>query len=568
MGKRAARNIILIGFSYTGKSQAGRKVAERLGWEFIDTDDEITRRAGKSIPRIFAEEGEEHFRKLEREVLREACEGERRVISTGGGAILFPENRELMRNSGIIICLEAKPETIYRRLLKDAEEGSEKVVRPLLSGPDPLGRIYRLKQYRQPFYGIADWTVHTDNLTLDEVCEEIIRGFEYARRKPVETSFPFGELPEAEAPYCPEYGAELVVRTPSRHYPVFLGWGVLGGIGRKLSDFGISKATKVFLVSDEGVFPIFGEKVRGALLGEGFDLEVFVVPQGEESKSLQMASRLYDFLTAFKAERRSPLIALGGGVVGDLAGFVAATFLRGIPLIHVPTSLVAMADSSIGGKAAVDHPRGKNLIGAFYQPLFVLSDLEFLPSLPRREFVSGWAEIIKHALIQDRGFFEFLEENAADLLSLRREKVFSAVRRSIEIKAEIVSRDEREETGLRSLLNLGHTIGHGIEAASGYRGVLHGEAVAVGMRGAALISEQLGLLKPEVRERIERILKRFGLPLKIEGIDAQAVLESMELDKKVREGRIRWILLEDIGRPLISHVPAELVKEILSLLLS
>lgn len=241
------------------------------------------------------------------------------------------------------------------------------------------------------------------------------------------------------------------------------------------------------------------------------------------------------------------------GGVGDLAGFVAATFLRGMPWIQVPTSLMAMVDASIGGKVGVNHPQGKNLIGAFYQPRFVLADVQTLSTLPQRELISGWAEVVKYGLILDKAFFKFLEDNADQLLKLEPDVVSQAIDRSAAIKAQIVSQDEKER-GIRTILNYGHTIAHGMEAATQYRRLLHGEAMAIGMMGAARLSQKLGLLSPEAVGRQQSLLHRFGLPSKYHcerGESISAVTGAMELDKKIRAKAIRWVLLEDIGRAAI-----------------
>jgi shikimate kinase/3-dehydroquinate synthase len=551
MGQGNFGNIILTGFSYTGKSAVAREVARRLGWSFVDTDDEIVSLAGKTIPEIFSQDGEQSFRELERRVLQSACERKDVVIATGGGAVVDADNRELMRKSGVVICLEAQPDTIYRRLLADAEKG-ETVVRPLLAMPDPKQHITKLKELRQPYYALSDWSVHTDNLTIDEVCQEVVRGWEYGRRR---ISSPAPQMQEAAC----------IVATAAESYPIFIGWNLLPELGRKMQNIGLSG--NVYLISDDGVFPLFGAQVADSLQQVGFAVNSFVVPQGEKSKSIEVAVEIYDWLVDRYAERGHVIAALGGGMVGDLAGFVAATFLRGMPLVQVPTSLVAMVDSSIGGKVAVDHPQGKNLIGAFYQPRLVLSDLRTLKTLPPRELVSGWAEVIKHAMILDPDLLQLLQAHSEELLHLEPELTAEAIRRSASIKAKVVSEDERE-AGLRTILNYGHTIGHGLEAATGYERLLHGEAVAVGMMGAAMISQRLGLLPQEVVEQQRAILQNFGLPTGYRDIDIKSILQAMELDKKVRERAVRWVLLKDVGQAIIrADVPHEVVLSVLAELL-
>lgn len=561
MGQRACGNIILTGFSYTGKTQVGLAVAASLGLSYVDTDEEIVRLSGEPIADIFARDGEDRFRELERETLREVCGRTDAVISTGGGAFMFEANRDLMLESGVVVCLEARPATIYGRLLKDAEENPGQEVRPLLAGADPLKRIEELKRFRQPFYALADWTVHTDSLTVQEVAEEVIRGWERigSRKKARAPQPSVPESREADAPYCHGHGAACVVTTATEAYPVFVGWGVLDRLGRHMRNAGLEG--RVHVVSDDQVFPLYGESAGKVLEQAGFAVDHFVLAKGEQSKSFGTAVAVYDWLVERRAERGDAILALGGGVVGDLAGFVAATFLRGIPLVQVPTSLVGMVDSSIGGKVGVNHPQGKNLIGAFYQPRLVLSDIQTLATLPRREYVSGWAEVIKHAMIRDPRLLRLLEERSHDLLGLERDVTTEAVARSAAIKAEVVSADEKER-GLRTILNYGHTIAHGLEAATGYERFLHGEAVAIGMAGAARISRRLGMLSQGVVERQEQVLREFGLPASCAGVVPDGVLQALQLDKKVRGERIRWVLLTDVGRIAVrDDVPDEVVRD-------
>lgn len=547
MGERDIRNIIITGFSYTGKTQVSQIVAKRLGWDLVDTDEEIVRIAGKPIPEIFANDGEPHFRKLEHQALANVCRRRETVIATGGGIVTAAENREMMRSCGMIVCLEATPETIYRRLMIDSEKADRKVIRPLLAVEDPLGRITSLKESRQLFYDQADWTVRTDHLTPEEVAAEIIRGWNYICRR----------IPHGAA----AAGAAAVVITPTESYPIFIGWHIMETLGQRMRKAGLSG--EAYIVSDDRVFPIYGPKVKTSLEAAGFGVDSLIVPSGETSKSLAVASRMYDFLVLHRAERSHTIVALGGGVVGDLAGFVAATFLRGIPLVHVPTSLIAMVDSSIGGKTAVNHPEGKNLIGAFYQPRLVLADVETLSTLPPRELASGWAEVIKHALIRDAEYFRFLEENTDKLAQLDPPATTEAIRQSAMIKAEVVSADEKETTGRRTLLNYGHTIAHGLETATGYGQMLHGEAVAVGMMGAATIAHRIGLLAPKAVERQRALIEKFSLPMAAPGADAGAVLRAIELDKKVRMKAVRWVLLERIGKAAVRNdVPPDLVREV------
>lgn len=542
-------NIILIGFSTTGKTQVGRLVADRLGWGFLDTDDEIVRKEGKTIPEIFSQDGEAHFRRLERNILVNSCQQEKKVIATGGGAVLDPQNRQLILRRGMVICLDAEPATIYERLLQDTQDATSPNIRPLLAVADPLKRIEELKTQRQPYYAIAHLTIATDDLPVEAVAEEVLKGWRQWSQQ--------GDV-------CLTPAAE--VKTDGGHCPIFVGWACLEKLGNMMRQAGL--AHRAMLISDETVLSRYGERAMLSLKTEGFDPCALGVPPGETTKSIENAVKIYDFLVEHRVERDDAVVALGGGVVGDLTGFVAATFLRGLPWVAVPTSLVAMVDASIGGKVAVNHSQGKNLIGAFHQPSMVLADVQALTTLTSRELVSGWAEVIKHGIIQDASLFTFLEEKAKQLLALEPEATTEAVARSARVKARVVSEDEKETSGKRMLLNYGHTIGHALEAATGYGQFLHGEAVAVGMMGAAHISQRLGLVGKDVVERQRQLLQRFGLPLSAPGIDIEPVLKAMELDKKTREGAIHWVLLRDIGEVITLHrVPQTEVIAVLEELL-
>jgi 3-dehydroquinate synthase len=310
------------------------------------------------------------------------------------------------------------------------------------------------------------------------------------------------------------------------------------------------------VVTDENLAGMAGGFVEG-LVEVGIRSSLAVVPAGEATKSIDRAMDLYDRLVALRADRHTCVVAVGGGVMGDLAGFVAATYARGLPLLMVPTSLLAMVDSSVGGKVGVNHPHAKNIIGAFHQPSGVWIDTESLGSLPVREWRCGLAEVVKYGVILDAGFFGFLEENgraieARDPASIRR-----IIARSCELKAEVVAKDEREETGLRAVLNFGHTVGHAIEAVSGYGGAFqHGEAVAVGMVVESRLAERLGWIEPEVTRRLVALLERFGLPVEAPGLDLDTLILAMGLDKKNRGGKIRFVLPREIGRVEMAE-PAE-----------
>ena len=544
MSHGVKRNIFITGFSGSGKTTVGREVARTLGWRFVDVDEEIVAAAGRSIEDIFARDGETAFRDMEHARLAEVCRDEEQVVSTGGGVVAFERNRRLMSESGIVVCLEAAPEVLYRRLKEQRETGG-RVVRPMLDDPDPLGRIVSLKASRQADYASCDWTVSTDRLDPDRAAAEVVRAW--------------GMLGEgAEHAAHAAYGdLSAVVRTSAGAYPVWAGWGILDELGERAART-VSPAT-AYVVTDQGAYR-HAKRAQTSMEAAGIVTHIFVLPPGEQTKTLRSAGHLYDWLAGLRAERGHLLVAVGGGVVGDLAGFVAATYARGMRLAHVPTTVLAMMDSAIGGKTAVDLPQGKNLVGAFHQPSFVLEDARTLASLPRREAAAGWAEAVKHGLILDEDLLRLLEEQAERILDLDEETATEAIRRSAAVKARVVSKDEKETLGLRVLLNYGHTVGHAVEAAAGYGRYLHGEAVAAGMAAAAFIARELGMLSPEDVSRQRAVIDRYGLPASVEGVDPLAVRAAMSMDKKTSEGVIRWVLLEGIGRATTRRdVPAALV---------
>lgn len=358
----------------------------------------------------------------------------------------------------------------------------------------------------------------------------------------------------------------FVVRTPSRSYPVVVGPGVLDALPALLAEVGLRG--RLWLVADAAVAPLYAPPLLERLRAAGREVVLYTVPSGEESKSLAQAAALYDWLLAGRVERGDALLALGGGVVGDLVGFVAATILRGIAFVPLPTSLLAQVDASIGGKVAVNHPRGKNLIGAFHQPHLVVADTATLATLPPRERAAGWAEVVKCGMILDAELFALLEREADALLALAPEPTAAAIGRAMALKARVVGEDERE-SGQRAVLNYGHTIGHAIEAATRYARYLHGEAVAIGMVGAAGIAVDLGLLAPEVAARQDRLLARLGLPTRAPGVAPEAVRAAMALDKKAAAGRLAWILPTALGQVTIQRgVPEPVVTRALTRVLA
>ncbi|MCX7892017.1 MAG: 3-dehydroquinate synthase [Burkholderiales bacterium] len=351
------------------------------------------------------------------------------------------------------------------------------------------------------------------------------------------------------------------VALAERSYPIHIGTGLIGRADLVLPHLA---ARRVAIVSNTTVAPLYLERLARPLETAGVRATRIVVPDGEAHKDWATLNRVFDGLLGERCDRQTTVIALGGGVVGDLAGFAAATFMRGVPFIQVPTTLLAQVDSSVGGKTGINHPLGKNMIGAFHQPQLVLADVGALDTLPGREVAAGLAEIIKHGLIRDAAFFEWLEAHVDRLVARESEALTHAVRRSVEIKAEIVARDERE-TGDRALLNLGHTFGHAIEAGLGFGTWLHGEAVGAGMVMAAELSRRLGDLTAADVERVRRLVARAGLPVAGPPLGVERYLDLMSFDKKVQGGRLRLVLLRRIGSAYIrSDTPAERLSETLA----
>lgn len=356
--------------------------------------------------------------------------------------------------------------------------------------------------------------------------------------------------------------AELKVELGDKSYYIHIGTNWLSSLSSLLKQFNFS--SKALIITDSNIIKLYSEKVAELFRSAGMTAEVFAIDAGEQSKSVAQAMEIYTKAIEMNLDRKSPIVALGGGVVGDLAGFIAATYLRGVPFIQVPTSLLAQVDSSVGGKVAVNHPLGKNLIGAFYQPELVFIDTKVLGTLPDRELYTGLAEVIKYGIIADASFFQYLNENAAKILSKDPTAIIKAIKRSCEIKANVVSADERE-TGLRAILNFGHTIGHAIEAYTKYSRYNHGEAVAIGMHGAALISYHLGLCSNQVVDKIKNSILNFRLPLKADSCSKDEIVPLLSRDKKAINGQINWVLVNDIGSvSIVNNVPEAIIRTVLN----
>lgn len=521
----AKRNIVLGGFMATGKSSVGRRLAIVLGYDFLDLDTLIAAEAGMPISQIFATQGETAFRALEARMVERIAGRTGCVVATGGGTIVGPRNLEVLKRSGVVVTLTADPDTIVARIGPTDD-------RPMLWGGDKRERVRALLEQRADAYAKADLIVDASAHTIDHVVSHILDflALHHVVAMPASVNLP-------------SMAESFRVSLGMRSHDVIIGPGLLGDMGNLVKGLGLAQ-TGVLLTSPHDK-AIFGDRVVRSLADAGFTVHCVETPDREEAKGLETLGWLYRQLASLHLERRSPVFALGGVVTGEIAGFAAATYLRGLPLIGVPTSLIAQVDTSIGGKVAVNLPEGKNLVGAFYQPRRVVTDVEALVTLPARDFRAGLAEVVKIAAIRDRELFEYLEQNVEEVLSQDLRALVKLVRRACEIKASIVEADEWE-TDFRSILNFGHTIGHAVEAATGYQGPNHGEAVAMGMVVVTRLAVERKTCPPPALDRLKKLLQAFGLPTSL-SVDATEVLRFVRYDKKIQDQQVRLVLLRDIG---------------------
>lgn len=499
-------NIVITGFMGTGKTTVGEIVAKKLNRQFVDMDAVIEQRSGLTIPRIFAGYSERFFRAMEHGLAHELAMQSGLVIATGGGALVKEDLREMMGQHGTLVCLNATEEEIRDRLQETDE-------RPL------AGDWQRLLDERRDAYAQIRHQIDTSNKSPEVIAYEIIALTEQPLR----------------------------VKTPTSQYNIWVVNGALDNMDQHVDALGLNG--HVVIVSNDTVAPLHGETLRDKLP----NADLIVVPDGEEHKTLETVSTIYDKMLEVGADRNTVLIALGGGVIGDTAGFVAATYMRGIKLMQMPTSLLSMVDSSVGGKVGVDLPQGKNLIGAFKQPEVVIIDTQVLDTLPDLQWRCGMAEIVKHGLISDPTLLEpelWKKENVARL-----------VRKAIQVKVNVVEVDPFEH-GIRAHLNLGHTFGHAIEQVTNYE-ISHGEGVAIGLVKAAKLSHKLGMIDGDLVGRIVSILEQIGLPTDID-LDPDAWYAAMSTDKKWKSGKSRFVLLKGLGEAtVIEGLPKEDVVVVL-----
>ena len=519
----------LYGPPASGKSTLGRALAAAWGLPFVDLDDRIAAAAGKPIPRIFAEEGEPAFRRMESEALRAVTQqpGDA-VVALGGGALLDAANRRRAEAAGQVLVLEATPETLLARA--EAAQGQ----RPLLAGDSPTARARRLQELlatREAHYRSFPLRLRTDRHSPEAALWEAqIRLGRF-------------HLRGMTSPWAPE------------GYTVAVQPGVRQRVGAWLRAAGLEGP--VALVSDATVAALHGDAVQASLEAAGYRVARLVFPAGEAHKTVATVQRLWEGFLQAGLERGSTVVALGGGVVGDLAGFAAATYMRGVAWVNLPATLLAMTDAGLGGKTGADLPAGKNLVGAFHPPRLVLADPEMLATLPEAEFRNGMAEVVKHGVIGDPALFALAARGT-------RETMTAEVARGMAVKIRVIEADPYEGRQ-RAALNLGHTIGHGVEAASGFR-LRHGEAVAIGMVAEARLAAWLGLASAALAEEIAAALKAWHLPTTIPaGLSTDAICQAMRHDKKKAAGQLRFALPVRVGKVRVGiTAPEEAIRSVLA----
>ena len=501
-------NIVLTGFMGTGKTTVGKMLARQLGYDFVDTDELIQERAGKTVPEIFQDMGEIAFRDMESDVARELAQKQGVVISTGGRLMLDSDNAAALSRTGRVFCLVATPEEILERVANDRA-----TERPLLAVPNPMERIVELMQQRKQDYGQFPQMV-TSEKTPDAVTKNLVGLFQ--------------ANPDQRVP----------ITGAGKRYEYIVGGGLLPFV-KNLAGI----AGPVAVITDTNTGPLYVQSFGDV------DMVVQVAP-GQRQKTLTVVQSICEQLIEKGFDRSGTIIGLGGSVISGIAGFVAAVYMRGVDLIHCPTSLLAMVDTSIGGKAGINLPQGKNLIGAFKQPTAVIADVATLQSLAPEEFSSGMAEVIKHSLIDDADLFARIENGhwvrETGTLVPPLPDLQDLVAQAIQVKIRIVQEDPFDQ-GRRNVLNLGHTFAHAIEQVCEHT-IRHGEAVAMGLVAAANLSARLGHCAPSLQGRLEAVLSEAGLPSRIPAhIDLPQLQEAMRRDKKAAAGRMRLILFRDIG---------------------
>ncbi|WP_428717694.1 bifunctional shikimate kinase/3-dehydroquinate synthase AroKB [Undibacterium curvum] len=550
-------SIFLVGLMGSGKTTVGRALAKKLNKRFIDSDHEIEARTGVSIPVIFEIEGEASFRQREADVIRDLTAQDNIILATGGGAILNPESRRLLEQRGTVIYLRASIHSILQRTRNDKN-------RPLLRTPDPRKKLEELEAQRHPLYQeIAHVVIETGRPNVQHLVQHILDKLPSHNPDVPQQAAPV--MTNSASPKTSALSSNAAIQTlhvnlGERSYPIYIGQHLLNDTSILTQAI---QAKRVVIVTNTVVAPLYLSALQKQLQGIGKTVSAVILPDGEEHKHWATLMQIFDHLLEQKCDRKTCLIALGGGVIGDMTGFAASAFMRGVPFVQIPTTLLSQVDSSVGGKTGINHPLGKNMIGAFYQPQAVLADTATLNTLPDKELSAGLAEVIKHGAIIDTDFFVWIEKNIQALRAKDPAALAYAVARSCEIKADVVRQDEREG-GLRAILNFGHTFGHAIESGMGYGNWLHGEAVGCGMVMAADLSCRLGYLDFVSRTRIKQLVEDAGLPVTAPDLGTERWLDLMEVDKKNEGGQIKFILLKPLGCAHITSAPKDKLLETLS----
>lgn len=537
--------VYLIGFSGTGKSSVARLIAQALRWSFIDMDEEIESSCGKSISEIFQTKGEKWFRDEESKLLNNISVKNKHIISTGGGVPVKDQNMNLMLKTGYVICLDASVDQIVARLSILAGKDNKLSDRPKITNLS-VEDISNFKSERANIYSMANFTINTNHLTVEQVTNELLKSINKFLNK----------LNVIEWQKIDDFCTS--VENINNIYPVYVGSDLYEKLPQMLKPFLIKH--KVFLLADDGS-KLYMRKIQKVFELNKIKTTTLVLNSGEQSKSLENTSSIYEWLSSEHADRDDILLGIGGGMVGDISGYVAATYMRGIKFVLIPTTLLSMSDSSIGGKTAIDVNNIKNLVGSFHAPSLVVSDLLALDTLPQRQINSGWAELIKHGFIKDRELLDQMMD-IKDFNYLN-EELISIIKKSIKIKADIVSVDENEKYGQRILLNYGHTVGHAIEASTNLNKYTHGEAVSLGMVFAAKLSNKLGLLSDDDYNFHIQILNKFNLPTDFKDINWENCFDLIKNDKKVKDGKINWVLLKSLGNSFTKNdISEDILMEI------
>ncbi len=546
----AGRSIVLVGIMGSGKTSVGKRLADKLGLDFVDADHEIEAAAGMTISEIFARHGETYFRDGERRVIARLLDEKQRVLATGGGAYMNDQTRARIGRNGVSIWLDAPLDVLMKRLRKRNN-------RPLLQSADPEATMRKLMEVRNPVYALADFSVASCEGPHDAVLEHVLDMLDTRL-----ATLPRLAEAQAKGPL-----ATVHVALSGREYDILIGRNLIANAGEHITT--VAPNASCFIVTDENVAKHYLAPLKASLDSRNIRHAEVILPPGEGTKSIENFSRVCNEAIAARMERRDLIVALGGGVVGDLAGFSASCVRRGMPFVQIPTTLLSQVDSSVGGKTAINSPHGKNLIGAFYQPSLVLADTGALDTLPEREFRAGYAEVMKYGVIDDPDFFAWLEANWRGVFA-RGPELTEAIRKSCAAKAAVVARDETEQ-GDRALLNLGHTFGHALETLTHFDSsqLVHGEGVAIGIACAMRFSARLGHMHGQDASRVEGHLRAVGLPLNIldvPDLDATSgeILDAMYQDKKVSRGALTFILARGIGRSFIARgVEPQLVRDFL-----